>query len=98
MRAGGEGEAREALERLRQGIEEVDRELVGALARRVSLAQELGELKEELGLPTLDPAREAAVVRRAGALAREAGLDPESVRNLYWLVIGMTRRAQGREP
>ena len=54
----------------------------------------IGEVKRELGLPVLDPAREAAVVRRAGSLAREAGLPDEDVRYLFWHLVGLCRRAQ----
>ena len=50
--------------------------------------------KGVLGLPTLDPAREAAVVRRAGELARDAGLDGDDVRYIFWHLIGLSRRAQ----
>ena len=79
---------------LRDGIEDIDREIVDLLARRITLARQVGAVKRRAGLPTLDPPREAAVVRRAGALAREAGLEDEDVRYLFWHVIGMSRRAQ----
>lgn len=79
---------------LRDGIEEIDRELIELLSRRITLARQVGAVKRRAGLPTLDPPREAAVVRRAGALAREAGLEDEDVRYLFWHVIGMSRRAQ----
>jgi chorismate mutase len=84
----------ESLERLRVEIEHVDRRLVELIAQRVTLARRVGELKRNAGMPTLDPAREAAVVRHAGALAREAGLKPEDVREIHWHVIGLCRRAQ----
>lgn len=83
-----------ALRQARDGIEELDRALVALLARRVALAREVGAAKRTLGLPTLDPVREAAVVRRAGVLAREHGLDDEDVRYVFWQVIGMSRRTQ----
>jgi chorismate mutase len=54
-------------------------------------------VKRKAGLPTLDPPREAAVVRRAGALAREAGLDDEDVRYIFWHLIGLSRRMQMKE-
>jgi chorismate mutase len=82
------------LERCRGEIERIDREIVGLIAERVAVARGVGRAKSEAGLPTLDPAREAAVVRRAGALAREAGLDDEDVRYIFWHLIGLSRRAQ----
>ncbi len=49
---------------------------------------------ERIDLPTLDPGQEAAVVRRAAALAREGGLPEEAVRDLFWHLVGLTRRAE----
>ncbi len=84
----------EEFARLRTEIERVDRALVAQIAERVVLAGRIGAAKRSLGLPTLDPPREAFVVRRAGELAREAGLPDEDVRYLFWHLIGMSRRAQ----
>ena len=86
--------AGERLQALRERIERIDRELIGLIAERVRLACEVGVAKRELGAPTLDPAREAMVVRRAGELAREAGLGDEDVRYIFWHLIGLSRRAQ----
>ncbi|HEX2094576.1 MAG TPA: chorismate mutase [Longimicrobiaceae bacterium] len=85
------------LKRLREEIERVDRAIVELVAERVRLGREIGAAKRAAGLPTLDPAREAAVVRRAGALAREAGLVDEEMRTLFWHLIGISRRAQVEE-
>jgi chorismate mutase len=85
------------MERLRQEIESIDRQLIELVARRVDLAREVGRTKRAAGLPTLDPAREAAVVRRAGQVAREVGIADEDVRYIFWHLIGLSRRAQNEE-
>lgn len=90
------GEAR--LDELRQRIQSVDHELIDLLARRLELAREIGLVKTRLGMQTLDPAREAAVVRRAAAAARERGLDPELVRDILWRLIAHARSVQDRDP
>ena len=79
---------------VRDEIERIDRALIALIAERVRLAREVGAAKRALAMPILDPAREAAVVRRAGTLAREAGLEDEEVRYLFWHLIGLSRRAQ----
>jgi chorismate mutase len=84
----------EELARIRGEIERIDREIVELIAERVALARQVGAVKQELGMPTLDPPREAAVVRRAGALARKAGLADEDVRYVFWHLVGLSRRAQ----
>ncbi len=89
--------AEEDLTRLRGEIERIDRALIRLIAERVEIARRVGVAKRAAGLPTLDPAREAAVVRRAGALAREVGLDDEDVRYIFWHLIGLSRRAQMEE-
>lgn len=85
------------LEEVRTEIERIDRALVSLVSERVALGKKVGAAKREAGLPVLDPVREAAVVRRAGALAREAGLEDEDVRYIFWHLIGLSRRAQMEE-
>ena len=87
----------ERMDGLRQEIESIDRSIIELIARRVELAREVGRAKREAKLPTLDPAREAAVVRRAGQIARESGLEDEDVRYIFWHLIGLARRAQNEE-
>jgi chorismate mutase len=82
------------LEEVRTEIEALDRTLIELIARRVELARRSGAAKQNAGLPTLDPAREAAVVRRACGTAREFGLEDEDVRYIFWHLIGLSRRAQ----
>jgi chorismate mutase/prephenate dehydratase len=50
------------LQALRDRIDAIDRELLGALNRRASLAQQVGELKRHEGSVVLRPEREAQVI------------------------------------
>ena len=91
-------DAEARLDALRSRIEELDRKLVELVSQRRSLVLEVGRVKEELGLPVLDPPQEARVVRRAAELARAAGVDEELVRDVVWRIIGSARDAQeGRD-
>jgi chorismate mutase len=82
------------LARCRDEIERIDNEIVERLAKRLALGKRTGELKRLAGLPILDPTREAAVIRRVTAVARDAGLPPEPIREVFWQIVGMSRRAQ----
>lgn len=86
------------LARIRADIERVDYEIIERIAERMRLARAVGETKHAAGLATLDHAHEAAVVRRAVERAREAGVTPDdAVRQIFWLLIGLCRRAQQPE-
>jgi chorismate mutase len=85
---------REQLARCREEIESLDRRLVALLAERITVGKRTTALKRAAGLPILDPQREAEVIRRAVATAREHDLATEPVREIFWHVVGMSRRAQ----
>lgn len=82
------------VDRARSEIERIDRQLIALIADRVRVAREIGRAKRGAGMNTLDPAREAVVVRRAGELAREVGLDDEVVRRIFWQLIALSRSVQ----
>lgn len=86
----GEG----VLAELRERITRLDEDLVRLVGERRALVLEIGRAKERLGLPVLDPAQEARVVRRAAELARAAGVDEELVRDVIWRIVASAREAQ----
>lgn len=81
---------------LREQIDQADAELVAALVRRYRLAEKVGALKGREGIPAMDPAREAEIVRAAGAAARSAGIPDEGVREIFWSVVGYCREGVRR--
>ena len=82
------------LAQCRDEIERIDNDILGLLARRLALGKRTGDLKRAAGLPILDPTREAAVIRRITEVARNSGLPTEPVREIYWQIVGMSRREQ----
>ena len=82
------------LAQCRGEIEDLDRRLIALLAERVALGKRTAALKTAAGLPILDPQREAEVIRRAVVTAREHDLPVEAVREVFWHVVGLSRRAQ----
>lgn len=92
---GAAGPPAERLARMRDVMSEVTDRLIELMGERRNLAIEIGRLKKELGLPVLDPAREARMVRQAAVRARELGVDPEMARDILWRIIASAREAQG---
>ena len=82
------------LEALRERILEVDEALVRLVGERRRLVLDIGRRKAASGRPVMDPSREAKVVRRAAALAREEGIDEEMVRDVIWRIIASARDEQ----
>jgi cyclohexadienyl dehydratase len=66
------------------------------LARRLALMPAVARAKAARGLATEDRAREARVVERATARARDAGLDPGAVAALFRRQIELAKRVQER--
>ena len=87
--------AQKRLEELRDRIIAVDDEIIRLIGERRDLALEIGQVKESLGLPILDPAREARVVRRVAERSRALGVDEELTRDVIWRIISSARRTQG---
>jgi len=91
-------EEQERLTSLRERISEVDDELIRLIGERRELVLEIGRTKAELGLPVMDPAREARVVRKAAERARGLGVDEEMTRDVIWRIIASARAQQEDRP
>ena len=87
-------EGRDRLSELRDRIIALDREIVRVIGERRDLVLEVGRIKEGLGLPVVDPTREAEVVRRAAVIARELGVDEELTRDVIWRIMASARELQ----
>ena len=68
--------ADEKLREFRASIDNIDAALVHLLAERFKITQAVGRHKAEVGLPAMDPQREAEQVARLRDLAAQSGLDP----------------------
>lgn len=82
-----------SLDRLRQEIDRVDREIVALLNRRAGLALEIGRAKADGRRPVFDPQREAEVLR----LVRQASDGPlggELLQPIYREILSACRQLQ----
>jgi chorismate mutase len=87
----------EGLQTVREEIDQVDRSLVGLIAARLDLARQARVLKDQDGLVGQDPAREAEVVRQAAEAARDMGLNPEIIRDVFWRLISLSQWADSSD-
>ena len=83
-----EAERLQRLANLRDQVFECDREIVRQVGQRSTLIREIDEIKSALGLPIHDPARDAAVVKRAVGMTEEYGAEGSLVHDLMWRLMG----------
>ncbi|POD98039.1 bifunctional chorismate mutase/prephenate dehydrogenase [Pectobacterium odoriferum] len=67
---------------LRDQIDEVDKELVALLSRRLRLVAEVGEVKSRHGLPIYAPDREAAMLSSRRKEAESMGVPPDLIEDI----------------
>jgi chorismate mutase len=79
---------------LRDELLGIDREIVLALTRRISIVREIGEAKKAAGLAVYHPDREARVIAELSALASQEGLDPDLIGQLYPQIFAYSRIVQ----
>ncbi|KPH64738.1 bifunctional chorismate mutase/prephenate dehydrogenase [Pseudoalteromonas porphyrae] len=70
------------LDQLRIGIDECDTQLVALLARRNSITQKIGEIKQQTGAPLHAPEREASLLAARRQEAIKQGVNPELVEDI----------------
>lgn len=81
------------IEYWRTEIDEVDRELLQLLNRRVRLAMKVGALKRAAGLPFCDTEREQVILHTLQQ-ANTGPLDRRAVTKLFRRIIRETRRVE----
>lgn len=70
------------LNTLREGIDELDGQLVELLAKRSALTTQVGQIKAEAGMPVYVPEREKALIASRRAQAEQEGVSPELTEDL----------------
>jgi prephenate dehydrogenase len=81
---------------VRAGIDALDQELVELLARRSRFALRAARAKAGGGRAVQDPTREEALLERRRELAREHGLDPGAVTDVFEAILRFSRSTQRR--
>ncbi len=84
----------EELAALRAQIDELDRELLAVVARRLAVCEHVAQLKEGNGLPVIQPdrVRDVLTVRRQWAI--DAGVDADFAEQLMRVLLSETHRIE----
>jgi len=80
-------DARVRLDPLRTELGQIDRDILALVSRRQAVAQRIGQVKRDAGIPTRDFRQEKDVVERARASAVEHGLSAELGEELILALI-----------
>jgi chorismate mutase/prephenate dehydrogenase len=83
-----------SLDHLRDQIDSIDKQLVELLAQRGRVVQQVIQVKQQHDLPTFHPAREENLISARRAQAKQAGLDPDYVEDLFRTVMRHSRVGQ----
>jgi chorismate mutase/prephenate dehydrogenase len=75
------------LDSLRSELGQIDRDILELVARRQAVAQKIGQVKRDIGMPTRDYRQERDVVERARAAAVAHGLPPSMGEELVLALI-----------
>ncbi len=85
------------LEQFREQITANDRAIVEAINQRLRRVAEIKRHKEARGLPFLDPAREAWMLRYLSSASR-GPLSNEGLAELYAQILELTKRELAKAP
>ena len=82
------------LEDFRKEIDSIDQQMVDHLSKRQNLVEQVVALKKAHNLPVYHPAREENLISDRRQQARQAGLDPDYVEELYRIILRRSRVEQ----
>ncbi|WP_392566164.1 bifunctional chorismate mutase/prephenate dehydrogenase [Utexia brackfieldae] len=82
------------LNTLREQIDELDHSLLSLLEKRLNLVNQVGVIKDQLGLPLYSPERESLMIKDRRDYAKKHGLSPELAEDILRRIF---REAYNRE-
>ncbi|MDY6865775.1 MAG: chorismate mutase [Halobacteriota archaeon] len=91
-----EADLKMPLDEVREKIKAVDEEIIGCIAERMRLAEQVLEIKKEENLEIEDKTQNERVLDRAFEMARGYDLDAGSVREIYKIILRMSIEYQKR--
>ncbi len=85
------------INRLRDAVDLIDRDIVRLLARRRRVTTKIGRVKAERGMPVLIPNREEELLAIIREEARLQGLEEDYAASLFAIVLADSRAAQEKD-
>lgn len=85
------------LDKLRNSLSDVDRQLVELIARRQNIVSEIGKHKRSSGTATRDYKREKEVLEMARAQAKELDIDPDLADDIMSMLIQSSLASQEKD-
>ena len=80
----------------REHLQEIDHEIFRLIALRCKAATQIAVAKQETNTPTIDKSQRDVVLARSEQWAREEGLEPEQIRDIFTILIQMNESAQNQ--
>lgn len=77
------------LEKYREQINALDRQLIDLFAKRFDIVRAVGRLKAEKGIPVVQSKRVIEVTERAVKMGLEKNIDADFIRGLYTAMIDL---------
>ncbi len=82
------------LKEVRAKIEKLDAQILNLIEQRTALAKDILDAKKSLGMPINDVEQNRVVLDRVANSATERGLDGESVKRVFEILIQMNIERQ----
>lgn len=82
------------LKEIRAKIEKLDAQILNLIEQRTALAKDVLDAKKALGMPINDVEQNRVVLDRVANAATERGLDRESVKRVFEILIQMNIERQ----
>ena len=82
------------IKKLRDNIDDIDRQILGLISRRLTQVQEVVALKKAHNIPVYHPAREEDLISRLRDQATSSGINPDFMEELYRVILRNSRMEQ----
>jgi len=84
-----------SIEDLRKEIDEADKRIVGLIAERMRIAQQVGEEKRKHGKQIEDTEREKRVLENVRSIAQRESMSQNGIESIYQQIFAMSKSVEG---